>query len=176
MSELNQDRVLTGIQFQNNLYKNHIANCSGASMTKNGRSYNCGAMGKKVSDLELELTSRPDTRFIFETTKTLRHDRHCAKEAQAKLIKKALKKEKKDCVYLLVVPDDSFFPTKSKEPGNNNIFLKKINKNEYKRSGIGAIDIGIKESAMDGFVKYVDKHPELKTKDLIKGYKKENKL
>ena len=151
MSELNQDRVLTGIQFQNNLYKNHIANCSGASMTKNGRSYNCGAMGKKVSDLELELTSRPDTRFIFETTKTLRHDRHCAKEAQAKLIKKALKKEK-------------------------NIFLEKINKNEYKRSGIGAIDIGIKESAMDGFVKYVDKHPELKTKDLIKGYKKENKL
>ena len=174
MKELNRNKAVNGNQFQNGLFKNYVSTYDGAAYFKNNHSYYIPEIGKKISDVEMELMSHPKIRIIFEATTSLRDDRYWAKEVQAKLIKESLASEGKNCIYLLVVPDDTYYKAGSREIKNNRHFENLVNNEISKNHGIGAIDLFIRESDMMNFISFIDNSRFQMPSKLISVYKNKN--
>lgn len=156
MREANRTKSRKGNEFQNMLFEKYVSTYEGAAYFKNGQAYNIDEIGRKISDVEMKLTSHPNIRIIFEATTSLRDDRYWAKEVQAKMIKEALTSEGMNCIYLLVMPDDTYYKTGSKEIRNNKHFESLINNEISKKRGFGAIDLFIRESEIMSFISFVD--------------------
>ena len=174
MREANRTKSRKGNEFQNMLFEKYVSTYDGAAYFKNNQSYHIEGLGKKISDVELELISHPNTRLIFEATTSLRDDRYWAKEVQAKLIKESLASEGKNCIYLLVVPDDTYYKAGSREIKNNRHFENLVNNEISKNHGIGAIDLFIRESDMMNFISFIDNSRFQMPSKLISVYKNKN--
>ena len=171
MKELNRNKAVNGNQFQNGLFKNYVSTYDGAAYFKNNHSYYIPEIGKKISDVEMELMSHPKIRIIFEATTSLRDDRYWAKEVQTKLIKDALKAEKKRCIYVLVLPDDTYYDADSNEPANNRHFESLVNNGISKKNGVGAIDLFIRESDMMNLITAIDNDKYQMPNRIVNNYK-----
>lgn len=174
MKELNRNKSRNGNKFQNALFNKYVSTYDGAAYFKNNNSYFIPEIGKKISDVEMELVSHPKIRIIFEATTSLRDDRYWAKEVQAKLIKDALKAQKKRCIYVLVLPDDTYYEADSSEPANNRHFESLVNNGISKKNGIGAIDLFIRESDMMNLISSIDDNPYQMPNRIIQNYKGKN--
>ena len=174
MQNANRTKSRKGNEFQNMLFEKYVSTYDGAAYFKNNHTYNIPELGRKISDVELELVSHPNTRIIFEATTSLRDDRYWAKEVQAKLIKEALTSEGKNCIYLLVVPDDTYYKAGSKEIKNNRHFETLVNNEVSKGYGIGAIDLFIRESDIMNFISFVDNSRFQMPSKLVQVFKNKN--
>ena len=171
MREANSTKSRKGNEFQNMLFEKYVSTYDGAAYFKNGQVYQINEVGRKISDVEMELISHPNIRIIFEATTSLRDDRYWAKEVQAKMIKESLNSEGKNCIYLLVVPDDTYYKPDSKEIKNNRHFENLVNNEISKNYGIGAIDLFIRESDVMSFISFVDSSRFQMPSKLISVYK-----
>ena len=174
MKQLNRNKSINGNKFQNSLFEKYVSTYSGATYFRNNHAYNIPELGRKISDVELELESHPNIRIIFEATTSLRDDRYWAKEVQAKLIKDALKAEKKRCIYVLVLPDDTYYEAKPKEIAINRHFESLVNNGISKKNGIGAIDLFIRESDMMNLITSIDNDRYQMPNRIVNNYKGKN--
>ena len=171
MKELNRNKSKNGNAFQNKLYEEYVSTYAGAAYFKNNNSYYVEGIGKKISDVEMELASHPKIRIIFEATTSLRDDRYWAKEVQAKLIKNSIKEMGKRCIYVLVVPDDTYYDINSKEPENNKHFESIVNSGVAKTSGVGGIDLFVRESEIYNLIRCIDNDKYQMPNRIINNYK-----
>lgn len=170
LNESNKEKAVNGNTYQAFLYNKYFSSYEHKLYLRNNHSYQTEELGRKVTDIEIELTSHPDIRLIFEVTYSLRDDRYWAKEIQANLVKKVLKSENKKCIYILLLPDDEQYGENSKEPKNNKRFEYLINSGISKKNGVGFIDLFMRESAVEGFLKYVDACKYKREKKIISEY------
>lgn len=172
MSETNKEKAKEGNNYQAQIFTNHITSRSDTIYTKNNNRYFCPNIGIKVSDIEVVLNSKPNIKIVFETTTTSREDRYWGKEVQAKLIKKQIKSAGYQTIYVLLVPNDSDYDADSKEPHNHKKFMDLVNNGKSKKEGVGAIDIMIKEDAMDSLIEYIKNSKSENANRIITNYKK----
>lgn len=109
---------------------------------------------KRYPDTTAVLKSRPNLVIPMEYTTSSRGDRIASKQNQAALVKKAIKQNKQNFLYILVVPDDSFYPAarREQEVKNNNLYIRQINS----QRGFPEIEFAMKESEVEAFLTYVD--------------------
>lgn len=111
----------------------------------------------KEPDVVFTLESHQNIECICEYTISSREDRMSGKQYQAELVKAVLKRQKKGCIYTVVVPDDDYYNDSENaktEIANNNRTLKKINEQLVL---INHIDFLLKESQVEEFFAEVQK-------------------
>ena len=108
----------------------------------------------RYPDTTVVLKSYPNLIIPLEYTTSSRGDRIASKHNQAGLVKKAIKASGKDSIYILVVPDDSFYSParKEREVKNNNTYIKQINN----QRGYPEIEFAVKESEVEGLLAFID--------------------
>ena len=125
----------------------------------------------KAPDVVFTLENKTNIDCICEYTISSREDRMSGKQYQAELVKKALKKENKSCIYTVVVPDDEYYgdkPNSKNEINNNNRSQKKINQQLV----FSHIDFLLKESQVEEFFVKVQECRSKDAKYIVKNFVK----
>lgn len=161
MQTSNTEKATTGNKFQEKFFEKVCYIIGDVAKIRNNITYTInvrGAEKETKSDVEVIFHHDNKTRFIFESTTSLRDDRFMAKDAQAEGIIKVLEDYGHQCVYCLVVPDDEYYTGKNaeKERHNNELFADKINiQRNVSQDNYKFLQMMFKESEALAFVEYL---------------------
>lgn len=170
----NTDKVRNGNAFQEQIYEEVKSYDLNSTVINKRKYYIDDIIGKKESDIEVELVSHPNIRIILETTRSLRDDRYWSKESQAILIKGKCKEMGIQVIYVIVTPDDSYFGENTIEINNIRRLYNITNSGAAKRRKVGDVDLGIRASEVKELIYFVENSRSKDAKRIIKNYKKLN--
>lgn len=167
----NTDKVRNGNAFQKKVYEEVKSYDLDLSVINKRKYYIDDIIGKKESDIEVELKSHPNIRIILETTRSLRDDRFWSKESQSILIKNKCKEMGIQVIYAMVVPDDDFFGDNNTEKNNIRRLYNITNSGSAKRKKVGDVDLGIRASDVKELIYFVENSRSQVAKRISKNYK-----
>ena len=167
----NTDKVRNGNAFQGTIYNNIKSYNLDLSVINKRKYFIDDIIGKKESDIEVELKSHPNIRVILETTRSLRDDRYWSKETQAILIKNKCKEIGIQVIYAVVVPDDTFFEDNNTEINNIRRLYNITNSGAAKRKKVGDVDFGIRASEVKELIYFVENSRSQNAKRIVNNYK-----
>lgn len=142
VSQANRAKSKNGNDYQSSVFQI----IEKLKLTKDSRKNVCyqTPIGRVIADVETKINNS-NVLYIFETTTSIRDDRHKEKECQAMLLKSVLSKEKTPCVYVLVTQDDEKWDKPSEVKIKKKVF-NLVNSGKFKEAGVDGIDVAIQTS------------------------------